>query len=101
MHTTTSRIDPHYVLEAKVFAQCRVDHLNGHTSKWPAFGADIGCCAARSDVIVICEIYIEYELLAERFEGGALPQCFPVARIGSIHRSDFESGGIKFEDVAS
>jgi hypothetical protein len=61
--TTTTRVHPHDVLEAKVLSQGRVDDFYGHGHELPALVADIDLVAARSHVVVVCQIDIEAELL--------------------------------------
>jgi hypothetical protein len=51
------------VLKVKVLSQGRIDDLYGHVHKLPALVADIGLVAARSHVIIVCQIDIEAELL--------------------------------------
>jgi len=62
MDTTTTRVDPEQVLEAKVLAQRRVQHLDGRDHETPALVADGGTLAARADVVVVRQVDIEHEL---------------------------------------
>ena len=59
MRSSSPRIDPHNVLETKVFSQSRINNLYSHSDKRPALMANIGFAATGSYLIVIGQIYIE------------------------------------------
>lgn len=61
--TSSSRVHPHDVVEAKVVSQSHVDNLDGHGHELPALVADGGLVTACSNVVVISQIDIEAELL--------------------------------------
>ena len=87
------------MLEAEIFAQRRVDHLDGHGDELPAFAADVGFVAARADVVVVGQIDIEAEFFGQGTEGGRVAQGLAVARVGGIDGADLETGGHEAEDV--
>ena len=97
--TTSTRVHPHDVAEAKVLAEGEVDNLDGHGHELPAFVADVGLVAAGTDVIVVCQIDIEAQLLGEGLEGSVAAQGLAVARVGCVDGADFETGGHEAEDV--
>ena len=61
--TTSARVDPHDVLETEIVAQSLVDHLNSHGDELPTLDANVGLVATCPDIIVVCEIDVETELL--------------------------------------
>lgn len=81
MRATAARVHPHDVLEAEVVPQRRVYDFNGHGHELPALQADVGLVAARADVVVVCQIDIEAELLREGPEGVLVSQLLAVARV--------------------
>ncbi len=72
MDTTTAGIDPEDVVEAEVFPQGGIDDFDGHCGEGPAFGADVCFGAAGSGVVVVCQIYIENNLLRQWAKCAAL-----------------------------
>jgi len=97
--SSSSRVYPHNVLEAKIITQCHINNLDSHSDELPAFIADIGLVTACPNVIVIGQIDIETKLFCNRLESGSFPQRFAVARIRAIDGSNFESGRHKTENI--
>ena len=87
------------MLEAEVLPQSSVDDFDSHGDKSPAFVADVSFIATGTDLVVICQIEIEDELLCEGTEGGRFAESFAVARIGCVDRADFEAGRVELEDL--
>lgn len=61
---TSTRVDPHDVLESEVLAQCLVYDLNSHGHELPTLDTNVCLVAACPNVIVICKIDIEAELFS-------------------------------------
>lgn len=61
--TSSSRVHPHDVVEAKVVSQSHINNFDGHGHELPAFVADSSLVTACSNVVVISQIDIEAELL--------------------------------------
>lgn len=87
------------MLEAKVFTQRSVRDFDGHSHKLPALDADVRLIAARSDVIVVCQIDIEAYLLGNGTESGEVLELLPVAWIGAIDRANIETWWDVVQDV--
>lgn len=66
--TSSSRIHPHDMLEAKVLAQRHIHYLDSHGDELPTAVADIGLVAARTDLVVVRQIDIEAQFLGQRFK---------------------------------
>lgn len=97
--TATARVDPEYVLEAKVVPQRRVEDLDGHGHELPALVANVGLVAARADVVVVCQVDIEAEFLGEGPEGGRVAEDLAIARVGGVDGADFYTRWHQAEDV--
>lgn len=67
--TTTTRVNPHDMLEAKILSQRNIDHLDSHGYELPAFDANVGLVATCSDVVVVCKIDIEAEFFRQWAKG--------------------------------
>lgn len=72
MRSSSPRVDPHNVLETKIFSQSRINNLYSHSDERPALMTNIGLAATGSYLIVIGQIYIEDQLLCHRTECGRL-----------------------------
>ena len=68
MGSSSSRVDPHDVLEPKVVSQGDIDDLDCHSHELPALVANIGLIAAGSDIVIVSQINIEAQLLREWLE---------------------------------
>ena len=53
----------------KIISQCCVHNLYSNSNEVPAEIADVGLVTTGTDLVVICQIYIEDELLAQWAEG--------------------------------
>ena len=69
MGSSTARVDPHDVLEAKVVSQGCIYDFDSHSDKRPTFVADVGFVAAGSDLVIVCQIDIEDKLFGHGPEG--------------------------------
>lgn len=98
VRTTTTRIDPHDVLETKVLAQRGIHDFDCHRDECPAFRADVSFRTASADVVVICQINIENQLFRQRFHLTA-PKRFPVSRIRTVDGADLETGRVHLQDI--
>lgn len=99
MGAATTRINPHDVLEPKIFSQGKINHLDGHCDELPTFIADFGFGTARADLVVIRQINIKAKLFPDGLKLARIPQCLFVAGICSIYGTNFESSGNKTDDV--
>lgn len=97
--TTSTRVNPHNVLEAEIVTQRLVYHLNSHSDELPALDADICLVAACPNIIVICQIDIEAELFSQGPEGGQVLELFSVAWVGGVDGADFETRRQQAQDV--
>ena len=94
MRSSSPRVDPHNVLETKVFSQSRINNLYSHSDERPALMTNIGLAATGSYLIIISQIYIEDQLLCHGTECGRLAQGLPVSRGCGVHWTYFETGRI-------
>ena len=79
--TSPTRVNPQDVLEAEVVPQCLLDHLDGHGYPLPTPVADFGSSTARPYAVIIRQVDIEDQLLAQRAEHGRFPQRLPLTWI--------------------
>ncbi len=70
MDTSTSGVNPDEMFVAQVVAEGGADDLDGHCHKLPTFVTDVCLVTARSDIVVICQIDIETQLLGKGAEAG-------------------------------
>ena len=94
MSASSPGVHPQDVLEPKVLPERRVDHLDRHGHEGPALVAYIRFVAARADLIVVCEIDVEDQLLGNGLEGAGFAERLPVSRVGAVDGADFETGGV-------
>ena len=59
VRASTTRVDPHDVLETEIVSQRGVDDFDSHSDERPTLVTDVGFIAAGSDLVVICQIDIE------------------------------------------
>ena len=95
MRSSSPRINPHNVLETKIFSQSRINNLYSHSHERPALMTDIGLAATGTYLVVIGQIYIENQLLCHRTECGSLAQRFSVSRICGVYWTYFKTGRIE------
>ena len=57
------------MLKPKIISQCCVHNLYSNSNEVPAQIADVGLVTAGTDLVIICQIYIEDKLLTQWAEG--------------------------------
>lgn len=97
--TTTTRVHPHDVLEAKVIPQGHIDRLDGHCHELPTFIADVGLVTARPDIIVVCQIDIEAQFFSQGFESRRVAQGLPLAGVRVVDGPNLKTGGHEAENI--
>jgi hypothetical protein len=98
--TSSPRVNPHNVLESKILLQCHIYNLDCHRHKLPTLVADGSLVATCPDVIIVRQIDVEYQFLRNWLEG-CFSQGLAVAGVCAVHRADFESAGVKLQNVFS
>lgn len=89
--SSSSRVDPHDMLETKIVSQRNINHFDCHSNELPALIADVGFVTAGANIIVIRQIYIKAQLLSYGSESGGFAESLSIARIGAVYWADFES----------
>ena len=80
------------MLEAEVVSQGNINHFYCHSNELPALIADICLVTAGTNVVVIRQIYIKAQFLSYGSEGGGFAESLPIAGVGAVYWSNFESG---------
>lgn len=79
--------------KAKVLAECNIHDLDSHCDESPASVTD-GCAGtACTDVIVVCHVDIENQLLHDGTKRAGLAKGLAVSRVCAVHGPNFETRG--------
>lgn len=89
--TTTTRVNPEDVIVAKVLPQGRLQDFDGHGREFPALAADVGLVAACSDVVIVCQVDIEAQLLGQGHEGSGSAEHLAVSGVRRVDRPDLDT----------
>ncbi len=96
--TSSTRVDPEDVPETKIILERGIHDLDGHGDEGPASTADVGLGATGPDLIIVRQIDIEDQFLAERTEIARLAQRLAIAWIGGVDGTNLESRGVETKD---
>uniref|UniRef100_A0A7C8ZB10 Uncharacterized protein n=1 Tax=Opuntia streptacantha TaxID=393608 RepID=A0A7C8ZB10_OPUST len=88
MYTTSTTEHPEDVIETKIISESSVDDFDSNCHQWPTISAHISPRAAVSDIIIVCHIYIKYQLSFHRSEDIITSLCIgmPLRWINTVNR---------------
>lgn len=101
MSASAPRIYPQNMCKPEIFPQGYIYDLDRHGDKRPASMTYVGLVAARSNLIVVCQVDIEHQLFGHWAKSRRFPKGLPVSRICSVHRPDLETRGIESHNFLS
>lgn len=99
MCSSSPRIDPHDMLESKIFSQRCINDLDGHCDEGPAFVADVCFSAAGTYLVVIRQIYVKDQLFSHWPKSCGFAETFAIPRICCIDRAYLEPGRVEANNV--
>jgi hypothetical protein len=95
VRTTTTRIYPEDVLEAKIVVERSVNDPDSHCHEGPTFSADVRLSTASTDFIIVGQINVKNQLLCNRFESIRISQSFAVSGVSAVNRANFKTGRVQ------
>ncbi len=99
MSSSSSRVDPHDVLKAKVFPQRCINYLDGHSDERPAFVTDIGFLTTCTYLVIVGQVNVEDQLFCRWTKRCRLAKSFSIAGIRGVYRTYFKARRVQAEDV--